>query len=68
MSIKRKQQLTNKQLLILESEMALRRKDMGRAYTLWLIGGSLALLHHFYLENVYGTLTKERRFLSNGIR
>ena len=52
MSIKRKQQLTNKQLLILESEMALRRKDMGRAYTLCLIGGSLALLHHFYLENV----------------
>ncbi len=51
MSVERKQGLTEKQLSILESEMALCKKDMGRAYTLWFIGGSLGLLRqHFYLE------------------
>ena len=72
MSIKRKEQLTDKHLLILESEMPLCRKDMGHAYTLWLIGGSLGLLmHHFYLDNVEKALLhthRRKEVLPDGIR
>jgi len=53
LSVERKQGLTEKQLSILESEMALCKKDTGRAYTLWLIGRSSALLHDFYLEKAF---------------
>lgn len=48
MSISKKEQLSEKQLAILESEMQKYKKSVGLAYVLWFFLGSLGI-HKFYI-------------------
>ncbi len=48
MSIEKKQQLNEKQLIILESEMRKQKKSLGLSYILLVFLGSLGV-HKFYL-------------------
>ena len=50
MSIKEKEQLTEKQMSILNSEMDKRKKSVGLSYVLFIFFGSLGV-HKFYLGN-----------------
>lgn len=50
MSIQTKQNLTEKQLSILNSEMEKHKKSTGLAYVLWFFFGTLGI-HKFYIGN-----------------
>ena len=50
MSVEDKSKLTEKQLIVLESEMQKHRKSLGMVYLLWFFLGSLGI-HKFYLGN-----------------
>ncbi|WP_107764225.1 TM2 domain-containing protein [Coprothermobacter proteolyticus] len=50
MSLEDKSKLTEKQLVVLESEMQKHKKSVGVAYLLWFFFGSLGI-HKFYLGN-----------------
>ncbi|WP_019850339.1 TM2 domain-containing protein [Desulfitobacterium sp. PCE1] len=50
MSIQEKQNLTEKQLSILNSEMEKHKKSTGLAYVLWFFFGTLGI-HKFYIGN-----------------
>jgi len=51
MSVERKQQLSDRQLSILESEMDKQKKSLGLAYAFLIIAGGFGI-HKFYLGKV----------------